>query len=682
MPADYELKPNKKAFVTYQFIIGFIFSSIFLAILYFVINMFIQISVLYFAAAFVLLELLSYYSLSIRYSKEKYLFFRDNIVHKSGGIFSDSETELIIRNITHVTMRLPFVENKLFQTGNIRIESAGSGNAEIYLSSIPHPKQVYEYIEGVMKSNGFKLSKSKLIQQEQPSIIGVIFEVFGTFVGTLFAVAFIIIIETGLINLIINNSFATLLISGIIIFLLFATSMLQFLDLKNRIYNLYSDTITYSEGFLSKNYSFIPIENLSDSTMTQTLVDKIFGLYDVKISCQGSEQEIHFKNMINGPEMKSNIEELVNKTKSLVGTEKQQGRQQTAKKVGAQKQTTYKTTPLQADTGFTAEYRMEGKRTIVPLLIALPVCLIISFLMIFWVIIFIQQIIKLIATRYIVNPKSMEEQYNFISSKNKEFTNDKITGIVFKENFIDKWFNTCAIHFWSIGSSESIKFTNIKKSSKLYTSILAKSGIKSQNTLYEMDSKFKVADMLKSTLPMTVISILLIFGFALAGFLINPLFIAFPIFIVAVYTAVIIYKTIYYRKSKLTFFKDFVYFTRGIFFKEFYYALYNNIKDITTVKYPFSKFGSIKFNVAGEQIVQQGKSATIDSNHFEINYIADIDNKDELIDLIFYQRPSAEKILRIEQNIRDCAPEQILLSKPDLANSLFGAVLISVVIFP
>ena len=72
-------------------------------------------------------------------------------------------------------------------------------------------------------------------------------------------------------------------------------------------------------------------------------------------------------------------------------------------------------------------------------------------------------IIKMNVTRYLVKPNSMEERYDFISSKHKEFTNDKITGIIFKENFVDKWFNTCSINFWSIGSDESIKFSNIKK---------------------------------------------------------------------------------------------------------------------------------------------------------------------------------------------------------------------------
>jgi len=110
--------------------------------------------------------------------------------------------------------------------------------------------------------------------------------------------------------------------------------------------------------------------------------------------------------------------------------------------------------------------------------------------------------------------------------------------------------------------------------------------------------------------------------------------------------------------------------------------LYDNIKDITTVKYPFSKLGSIKFNVAGEHIVQQGKNQSMVSNHFKINYIDDIDTKNELIDIIFYQRPNAQQIIQIEQNIQSYSPKPILFSKPDIANSLTGLIIVSVIIFP
>jgi len=70
------------------------------------------------------------------------------------------------------------------------------------------------------------------------------------------------------------------------------------------------------------------------------------------------------------------------------------------------------------------------------------------------------------------------------------------------------------------------------------------------------------------------------------------------------------------------------------------------------------------------------------SNYFKINYIDDIDTKNELIDIIFYQRPNAQQIIQIEQNIQSYSPKPILFSKPDIANSLTGLIIVSVIIFP
>ena len=681
MPENYELKPNKTAFVIYGFAKFFVLSSALFIIFYFALRTLIGQYMWYLAAGFILLQFFSYYSISVSYRKEKYIFFADKMIHQHGGIFSDNETELVVKNITHITMRLPFIENKLFQTGTIRIQSAGSGTAEITLRSVNSPKQYYEYIETIMKNNGFRLSKSELVQQERPATIGVIFEVLHRLIASGFMI-FIIgaNIGSGIFSLAGSNIGLVLSGIGLVLLLLLSHSALMFLDLSRRRYIVFSDTIVYEEGFLSKNYSFIPIENLSDSTVTQTLVDKIFGLYDVTISCQGSSQEIHFKNMVNGPTLESNIDTLVSKSQSLVGTGSVLAKE-VEKDDARQKIDSGKPESLHRDTEFTAEYMMNTKRTLAPILLILPVCIILFPLMFIWIIGLVTQVIKVNATRYLVKSGSMEERYNFISSKNNEFTNDKITGIIFKENFIDKWFNTCSIHFWSIGSAQSIKFSNIKKTDGLYDTILAKTSIARQNILYHMNSDFKFTEMLKSSLFLTIIVFLSILGF-LASSLGNALFIIPVVLILITYALISIYNSIYYKRSKLIFFRDYIYFTRGIFFREFYYVLYDNIKDIKTVKYPFSARGSVEFNVAGEHIAGNGKNTTIQSNNFKINYIDNIDNKDELIDMIFYRRPDAKEISEIEMNIQSYSEKPILTSKQDVANSLVSLLIISVIFFP
>jgi len=539
MPESYEIKPNKTAFLTYKFLKGSFFLLIFFIFLYFILKIFFN-PVLYIITAFMVFSLFSYYSLSVKYKKEKYVFLPNKIIHKAGGIFSDRETELVIRNVTHVTMRLPFIEKSLFSTGSVSIESAGSGRAEIRLASIDNPDQIYKYVEKVMKYNGFKLTKSQLIQQEKPSSIGVFFEVFKHFVSAIFVIFIIglnIIADSAanfsnMLSFFKSNIGIFFLLFSVILIWLLIKSVFRFLDLKSRIYDVYSDTLTYSEGFLSKNYSFMPIENLSDSTITQTLVDKIFGLYDVKISCQGSKQEIHFKNMVNGPKLEENIDKLIAKSRSLVGT--------LTKTAKVAKQASYKPKALLRDTRFTAVFKMDTKRTIIPFVIVLPICLILFPLLLPWGILLVVSFIRINTTTYHVKPNSMEEQYDFISSKTKEFANDKITAVILKENFIDKWFNTCSIHFWSIGSSEDIKFVNIPKTANLYASILAKSSITNKEIIYQMDSDYRVSEMFKSILPLTILSILILFGSIISTFLLNWVFIVPMIIIIILYVLLIV----------------------------------------------------------------------------------------------------------------------------------------------
>ncbi len=686
----HELKPNKGAFLNYRFVLRTIFLLVFLLILGCILKLTLGVSYWYFTLAFVLIDLIIYYSLKVQYRKEKYIFLADKIIHKGGGIFSDYQTELIVKNITHVTMKLLFIENSLFKTGHLNIESAGTGLTEVYLRGIDNPKKYYEYVEKLMKYNGFKLNKSKLIQREHPSSVGIFFEIFGLFVGALVfcAASFFMMASMFLVyneNVILLTP-VFLLISGILLIFL----IVHYLDLKKRVYDVYSDTISYKEGFLTKNYSFIPLENLSDASVNQTFFEQIFGLYDVKISCQGSKQEILFHNIANGIEMEANIDKLIQKTVSI--SKITQIKDKVIKG--------YKSTkPLNVDKEFIAELKMNGKRTFFPLLFLIPLLIILIPITFVWakvwffafyiviagVIGIIGLAIKVSVTKYNVKPKSMYQEYSFFNVRKKEFSNDKIMAVIFKESFIDKWFNTCSINFWSIGSAEDINFQNIKKKKGLYESILAKSGIGDQEIIYKMNPRFSFLELLKASIAFSVISVaLIIASVVLTMFSLWFVFIGVGVlFLYFIYT---VYGYAYYKRSKMIFYKDYVYFQKGIFFKEFYYVLYDNIKDITTTKYPFSKRGSITFNIAGEHHVGQargrGKQQQISiSNSFRIDFIEDLDNKDELIDMIFFKRPNASQVDYIEGNIEKYSPKPILKTKQDLGNSFVLAVIPLIFVF-
>ncbi len=665
-----EVKPEKTPFILFPLLINLAAFALIILIVPTIILYFLNLPLSYPFILYIVLMSIIYLHLSKKYQKERYIFKGDKIIMKTGGIFADKETELIITNITHVELKLPYIRNKLFGVGDINVESAGTGKSEVKLSSIANPKEMYEYIEQIMKANGFKLKKDNLLQQEKPNKIGVFFETMKKFFsGILIAIIILINIfaETDTEMETILEYQGIFIIVLIFIILIFLTrSILNYLDLKNRIYDVYQDVITYNEGFLSKNYSFIPIENLTDSTVTQTFIDKIFNLYDVKISCQGAGQEILFKNIKNAMKLEETIDGLIAKTEALIGK-----KTATVKKVAE-----YKEKPLKT-TSFTADFKMDMKRTIIPYL---PLFLI-FFLGFLWIIMIIALAIKASVTSYSIKANSITEKYNFLTRKDIEFTNDKITAIIIKESFIDKLFKTCSIVFTSIGSSQVITFKNIKKTNTLYNDILSKTGIKPQEELYHMDSKFSFLNMLKATLWLTIILLLILSSLYIWTAIVMPALLLFVIPItlfwtIIFYTIMGIYKSAFYKRSKMVFYKDYIRFQKGIFFKSFYYVKYSNIKDIHTLKYPFTDRGSIKFNIAGDVRAQKGKDQSIMSNDFTIRYIEDIETKDELIDYIFFKRPGAKEIPAVEQTLRNKPPTSLLSSKPVASNSVLVVSLI------
>jgi membrane protein YdbS with pleckstrin-like domain len=87
----------------------------------------------------------------------------------------------------------------------------------------------------------------------------------------------------------------------------FALACLHYLDLRRRTYRVFNDVVVYEEGFLSRTNAFIPYENIADADLLKTLVDQILGLSDVKISCQGSSQDVKFRRLRRGDELKQAV---------------------------------------------------------------------------------------------------------------------------------------------------------------------------------------------------------------------------------------------------------------------------------------------------------------------------------------------------------------------------------------
>ncbi|MBD3300575.1 MAG: PH domain-containing protein [Candidatus Moranbacteria bacterium] len=715
------IKPQKAAFLIKRNLLAVLILFFVFLLIGFILTIFFDsflvwtlvVSIFVLASGFNLINSL------VAFSKREYVFLEDRIVQKGGNLFSDSETELLVKNITHVKMRLPFIEHAVFKTGRVRVESAGSASSEIFLESVDKTSQKYKQISALMEKNGFELSRKSLKFRDKPVILGVLFEVFKNILGILVFIVFFLgeFVADIHISQAVDFNWTRLGSFVLIILAVFVYSILRqfiaFLDLLKRKYFIYEDVIVYKDGFLNKNYAFIPFSNLSDSNLDQSLISRIFGIYDVKLSCQGGDSEILFKNLRKGKEMNEVLDSLINRAerKSLKAKDKLESESKTKGETKSNKEKS--TIKNIYDKNYIDEFKMQPFRSLfgfllilggvvlifIPLIIFVPLALagLLPVLVVF-VTSSLVGIIPVFATTYYVKSSKIEQAYNFLSNKKIEFSFEKITSVELKKNFIDKWFKTLTIEFNSIGSNQPLILRNIRADKKTVQKLLLKVGIRQLEKSHKIGSKYSLGNEFRAYLFQYLI-LLVCFGFLLVSFgfsfglegellegfeLARSIFSVLLVAYLVLLLIIIVYRHFYYKKMSLVFFKDSLRFEKGIFFKHYYFSLLENVKDITTKKYPFSKMGEISFNLVGERLVRkQGskKSVSLVSNGFNFAFVENIDTKDDLVDYILGLGLVKTNLdLKELEFDREPRKDFVLKGSPHLVNSILGILLFFIII--
>ncbi len=704
-------KPHKLAFIVSRVARDVLFFAVILASLYLFLRFVLSLSIesSYFLSAILLFSGLALVWESVVFRKLSFTFAEAKIIQKGGTIFSDYETELSIRNITHLRLRKPWLEHYFFRTAHIDIESAGASSSEIHLCSMLDFERIHSLVMDLMRQNGFQLEKKELVLTEKPDQLGVFFETIGNLIKTFFLIVLFVALSTDdkeeeemVIEFIIDNGWflLPLLVLPIVIYHVFL-----FFDLRKRVYEIYRDTISYSEGFLSKNYSLIPFENLSDSAVTQNIVDKIFGLYDVKLSCQGSAQEILFKNIRSGPAMSDQLDKLIAEKKTVgQPVSLSASAELSVSEADPRRSESSRSQARALDITFARKFKMDPLETY-----RFPFYIFLSFLAIFFLSLFfllfglfgspsqdlspalvfflvvsslaalatlvltIFAYIRYRATNFEIRERSIHYRYNFLSSKNIDFDLEKVTGVMVKRSFIDVWFGNMNVHFWSIGAASSLIFANLKNEEGLIDAIIAKFGMKKEEAVYRIEAEFSPSEWLKSILPLavTVFVLTIALVFLLAQF---SLWVAFLLSLVVFgFSALVyLYQQEAMKRTKLVFFNTYAYCQKGWLWKSFYFVPYDSIKDIKTIRFPFSDEGNLVFNVAGETVVQTRDNKQISSYRFVMDFVSRIREKDELVDYILHKQPQAQELSdpKTEGQIKELSRISHE-SRPSLKNPLF-----------
>jgi len=145
-----------------------------------------------------------------------------------------------------------------------------------------------------MRQNGYHLKKDTLVQEATPHMLGIVGELLSRGAWAIIVVLYILwmgyselddaeIDMRELSDLPAVVWLVPVILVGIFVIVYAA---LLYLDLKRRKYDVYTDSIFYTEGFLTKNYAFLPMERVSDIENTQSFWSRIFGLHDIIISSE------------------------------------------------------------------------------------------------------------------------------------------------------------------------------------------------------------------------------------------------------------------------------------------------------------------------------------------------------------------------------------------------------------
>ena len=621
------LKPQKKSFYFFSLFGIFVFLAIFsvvVIIAFFWAKMAPQ-NYLYVLVADVVLFGLCAWWMSVMYRKTEYELGVSKLTIRSGTPFSDSSTDIDFDKITELTARLGFWEQMFFKTGSLHVSTGGMG--KVVLTNLDSPLENYEKIQDYMRDNGFHLQKDSLVQEARPHLLAVVFELM-SYVFAILLFAFYTLVQMGSLENLRKLDLAEFLTEnifwvGLIALVVIVLVILRYLDLRKRVYMVFTDAITYEEGFLNKNYSVLPMEKVADTDNRQGLISKIFGLHDIIISSEGSGNQVIFSNMIDGEKMLANIKYLKNSIS--LGEKKSEITTDDANQNSENASIGYKNIvdrEIRYNEHFTANFKMNLKRTFFGAMVAIIFVTIISLIVLFFTgpqglvmlfailpIIFGNLIALVVAlyTHYKVDVSTIESRFSFLSNRHLTFTVDKITRIDILRNPLDWICGTATVVFTSIGSSQRIMFKNISYDENLEKNLLEKIWIyPDENAEKTIGIKFSFVEFIKANLSVVVlINIVVISMFVFASVMalasqslkILALLALIPfifLWIVFAWEKLAYSPRFYHNAYTEEYIKSF----SGVIFRSRAFALFDDIKGLSATKNIATNVGKILFKVA------------------------------------------------------------------------------------
>ncbi|MCP4918371.1 MAG: PH domain-containing protein [Proteobacteria bacterium] len=519
----------------------------------------------------------------VAWKKERYEIHEHHLVARGGGLLSDRVTELDVRNVTHVKQHLSWLRYKLFDVGDVIVQSAGSSSAEVVFRSVKQPDELYARIRELMRHNGFSLQAREKLHSETPSSLGAALEVGQMGLGALGLLGGASALSAGLAAAGPVGVVLGLLGMGSLVALAGVWLVLHYLDMKRRTYEVYDDVVEYREGFLSRTNAFIPNENIADAATRQTFIDQALGIWDVRVSCQGSGSEVAFRRLADGPALQAVIRDRVasaqDQRQAEAVVEVPGDRPRASRPAAA---------PVPASEAWTAQLKMNTLRATLS-----------------------GGLIRALATTFTVGPASLSSTYSFLGRQELEFAYDKVTGVQVSTGPLDHLFGTFSVKIWSIGSSTPITLAHVERSDVDLPALLRQCGIVGGEAQLDLPATFSFGTFARAHAVGAV--------FWLPLVLVTFGLLAIPLGLVAVWAAARA------KRQAFRLHEHHIELEQGVFFRTHTYARYDDIKKVSVQRYAGIDAGKVTFFVAGETQIQTSKGpGPVIPNSFTAHYMPDV----------------------------------------------------------
>lgn len=416
---------------------------------------------------------------------------------------------------------------------------------------------------------------------------------------------------------------------------------IHFVDLNRRTYTLWDDVVDYEDGFLTETYKFIPIENLADTATEEPFLKRLFGMADVELSPHGSASGIRFPSMPRANQFRGHLDELIESSEGV-----QRPSAATAKGVAEADDTTDVATEAAGERTSAVERRLPDidaaplqfspsllRRSIsgivdalrLPFTIAVALAVgyaaveitgfdvdhlelpldqisvewVVETLLLLTAVLIVYHLGKAVfyrwTTNYRVGRRKVTWERDFVSRDEFEFTNDKITSVTVERDITDRLLNTATISFRSIGNATPLVFEDAPRAREKVAEIRRRLG------LFADDDK---ADAVHTPLPGPLdlwwgraVSTVFFLSFA-AAFAYGSTHwpeAMYGAFVFAAFPPLIFLRDlIYYPRCRLKLFENYVEVRRGILLVEQHFVPYDQLRSVTTIRFPGSTAGVIQ----------------------------------------------------------------------------------------